>query len=55
MVVRGCGWEMVKKYDIVDCEPKRYGSPIINIKCAECGAMFSEQCGHTCRDECCLY
>lgn len=34
--------------DIVDRKSMEHGSPIINIKCAECGAMFSERRGHTC-------
>ena len=32
-------------------KPKKYGSPIINIKCSECGAMFSERDGHTCEED----
>lgn len=32
----------------MEVKPKQYGSPIINIKCSECGAMFSEKRGHSC-------
>ena len=35
----------------VNFEPKEYGSPIINIKCSRCGAMFSERDGHTCGED----
>jgi len=28
--------------------PKKNGAPMINIKCSNCGAMFSERDGHTC-------
>ena len=31
-------------------KPKKYGHPAINIVCAECGKMFSEQQGHDCKD-----
>ena len=35
---------------IINIKSKEYGSPIINIKCAKCGEMFSEKSGHTCGD-----
>lgn len=29
-------------------KPMKHGAPMTNIKCGECGAMFSEQSGHEC-------
>lgn len=34
-----------------NARPKEFGSPIVNIKCMNCGAMFSERNGHTCGDD----
>ena len=35
----------------MEVKPKRFGHPAINIKCSECGGMFSEQSGHSCGDD----
>ena len=35
----------------VSIPPKKHGFRGINIKCSNCGAMFSEANGHTCGEK----
>ncbi len=40
----------MKDKEKVSIPPEKHGFKGINIKCASCGAMFSEASGHTCGD-----
>ena len=35
----------------MEFKPKRFGAPMINCVCSECGAYFSEERGHSCGED----